>query len=183
MYEARQNKEKVNRTIGDGNVVRQKMKIVKESHYRDRSQILQFTPSRGYDPKSIKINNIRYWKNSPTSFDSGQMPNINSNNNKYKRIANDSNCEVHSTITSMPAVNIRTLNANIRLPASINRQYVNGWHISVKDNVRNLGGWFNLDNNTRALGQYHMNARTQNATVDETLQANIILNNMVRHIL
>lgn len=183
MYEVRQHKEKVSRTTDSGNGVRQMVKPVKRSYYRDKLQSLQFTPPRISDPECFRINNTRYWKHLPPDFNSGQIPNANSNSSRYKRIAHDSRNEVHATIAGMQNINIRNLNVNVQLPATVNRQFVNNWHISVKMNGRNLGGWFNLVNNTRALGPYHQNVNTYNVTAGEMQQANFIMNNMARYIL
>lgn len=183
MYEARQNKEKISRTIDSVNIVRLMVRPVKKGFYKDRLQSLQFTPQRISDPECFKINNTRYWKYLPSNFNAGQIPNINSNHRRYKRIAADSRNEVHATIAGMQDQNIRNLNVNVQLPTTVNRRFVNNWHISVKMNGRNLGGWFNLVNNTRVLGPYHQNVNTHNVTGDEIQQANIILNNMIRYIL
>lgn len=151
------------------------------------SQFRKATKPTMQEPDPFIDAGRKYWKVNPKSFTPGGDY-WNSNDSKYKKRVGTR--EVHATLEGvLPTSNKdnelrqyvrarQVITGSINLSGwTVNRRYVDKWHISIKDGDNNLGGWFGL------RGPSALPACNIIPTATEIAAANTIHTNMNTHII
>ncbi len=152
-----------NSKLGRSNTFHERQPVVLTDNRVKQLAPAKFKPS--FNQPNPLIDGRRYWiSNSPPGFKRGGAY-WNSNDKKYNTTKDDK--EVHVTIESTDEVNkgaalrnyVTThknypgeakreeLKVGNRIDLSSwdeKRHKVNGWHISIKDGEKNVGGWFGI---------------------------------------